>query len=135
MKILIDTNVLISALVFRGRINTVIKELLESEHELFISTYILSEFEEKLSEKWPDRKKEMLRLFQEIGLEVKESTDKVESALRDIKDDPILADAREYDVDILLTGDKDFLESGISNPKICSPNALYELLFRIDGEE
>ena len=134
MKILIDTNILISALVFRGKINDVIKELLDSEHELFISTYILGEFEGKISEKWPDKKKEILQRFQKIGFEVKKSTDNVESVLRDIKDDPVLADARKYDADILLTGDKDFLESGIDNPKICSPQILYELLFHTDGE-
>ena len=41
-----------------------------------------------------------------------------ESQIRDIADRPILRAALNAKVDILLTGDKDFLESGVLNPKI-----------------
>lgn len=44
-----------------------------------------------------------------------------EEKIRDIKDRPILRAAQTSNVDILLTGDKDFLESDIRNPKIMSP--------------
>ena len=42
----------------------------------------------------------------------------MESEIRDADDRPILWAAIEEKVDILLTGDKDFLESGLKNPKI-----------------
>ena len=38
-------------------------------------------------------------------------------AIRDVKDRPILRAAMNADVDILLTGDKDFLEADIEMPK------------------
>ena len=38
--------------------------------------------------------------------------------LRDIKDKPVLRAAIESGADILITGDKDFLESGIEHPQI-----------------
>ena len=41
-----------------------------------------------------------------------------ESYIRDVADRPILRAALNAKVDILLTGDKDFLESGIIHPKI-----------------
>lgn len=41
-----------------------------------------------------------------------------EQAIRDVKDRPILRAAIYANADILLTGDKDFLESGLQNPKI-----------------
>ena len=44
-----------------------------------------------------------------------------ESLIRDIKDRPILRAAIEAQADVLLTGDKDFLESGIKNPAIMTP--------------
>lgn len=41
-----------------------------------------------------------------------------ESHIRDVADRPILRAALNAKVDVLLTGDKDFLESGVLNPKI-----------------
>ena len=41
-----------------------------------------------------------------------------ESKIRDVMDRPILRAAINAKADVILTGDKDFLESGITNPKI-----------------
>ena len=41
--------------------------------------------------------------------------------IRDISDRPILRAAIEAKADVLLTGDKDFLESGVNNPAIMTP--------------
>ena len=41
-----------------------------------------------------------------------------ENYIRDVADRPILRAALNAKADILLTGDKDFLESGVTNPKI-----------------
>jgi len=40
-----------------------------------------------------------------------------EKSIRDVKDRPILRAAINVGVDILLTGDKDFLEADIDKPK------------------
>ena len=44
-----------------------------------------------------------------------------ETQIRDVNDRPILRAAIEAKVDVLLTGDKDFLESGVKNPAIMTP--------------
>jgi predicted nucleic acid-binding protein len=44
-----------------------------------------------------------------------------ENAIRDVNDRPILRAAVSAKADILLTGDKDFLESGVTVPKIMTP--------------
>jgi len=44
-----------------------------------------------------------------------------ESQIRDIKDRPILRAALFAGVDILITGDRDLLESGLANPHIIKP--------------
>ena len=44
-----------------------------------------------------------------------------EAKIRDVKDRPILRAAINADADILLTGDKDFLESGLEKPKAMTP--------------
>lgn len=41
-----------------------------------------------------------------------------EALIRDVMDRPILRAAINADVDVLLTGDKDFLESDVIKPKI-----------------
>ena len=43
-----------------------------------------------------------------------------EEHIRNIKDRPILRSAIHAKADILLSGDKDFLESGLTTPKIMS---------------
>ena len=42
-------------------------------------------------------------------------------------DRPLLRAAIKYGADIFLTGDKDFLESGVQNPKIMSVSDFLEL--------
>ena len=44
-----------------------------------------------------------------------------ETQIRDVKDRPILRAAIDAKADVLLTGDKDFLESGVKNPAIMTP--------------
>lgn len=41
--------------------------------------------------------------------------------IRDVSDRPILRAAIRAGADVLLTGDKDFLESGLKNPAIMTP--------------
>ena len=43
-----------------------------------------------------------------------------EGSLRDPKDRPILRAALDVHADLFLTGDKDFLESAITDPRIIS---------------
>lgn len=49
-----------------------------------------------------------------------------ESQIRDIKDRPILRAAIAARADVLLTGDKDFLESGLKSPVIMTPAEFLE---------
>lgn len=48
--------------------------------------------------------------------------------MRDEKNIPVLSDAIYNKVDIILTGDKDFLEANLTNPLVFSPSMLYEYL-------
>lgn len=55
MKIMLDTNVLISALVFGGKARSVLLDLIRSDHKLYVSDYVGKEFSEKVHQKWPDK--------------------------------------------------------------------------------
>ena len=50
-----------------------------------------------------------------------------ENVVRDVKDRPILRAALNANVDILLTGDKDFLEADIEKPKTMTAAEFMEL--------
>ncbi|MCQ2538014.1 MAG: PIN domain-containing protein, partial [Lachnospiraceae bacterium] len=50
-----------------------------------------------------------------------------ESAIRDVMDRPILRAAINASADVLLTGDRDFLESGLSYPRIMTATDFLQL--------
>ncbi len=128
MKIMLDTNVLISALIFGGRTGNLLKQLFVSEHELYVSDYVDQELKSKLSLKWPHKAKKAYKLYRQLNFIFCPSTTEVLGKLRDCKDIPVLSDAIYHKVDIILTGDKDFLESEIKTPLIFSPAMLIEYL-------
>jgi predicted nucleic acid-binding protein len=53
--------------------------------------------------------------------------------LRDAKDIPVLSDALFHHADIILSGDKDFIEADIERPLVFSPSMLYDYLISQQG--
>ena len=109
MKIMLDTNVLISAFVFGGQAGRLLGILFESEHELYVSDYVDREFKEKLEQKWPTKAKKVYDLYRQLDI-------------------PVLSDARYHKIDLILSGDKDFLEAGLEYPLVFSPAMMLEYL-------
>lgn len=130
MKILLDTNVLISAFVFGGKTGELLSELFDSEHELYISEYVDCEFKEKLNMKWPDKAEKAYSLLHKMAFYFCDSTDQSLGQLRDSKDIPVLSDALYHNMDLILTGDKDFLEADLQHPLVYSPMMMYDYLNR-----
>lgn len=133
MKIMLDTNVLISALVFGGKTGQLLGMLFESEHVLYVSDYVDREFKEKLESKWPGRSEKVYDLYRRLDICFCESTDKRIGDLRDRKDIPVLSDAIYHEIDVILSGDKDFLEAGLKKPMVYSPAVMLEYLLRRSG--
>ena len=128
MKILLDTNVLISAFIFGGQSGHLLSRLFESEHQLYVSDYIDQEFKRKLEDKWPEKVDQVYGLYHQMDIIFCESTKEILGQLRDAKDIPVLSDARYHHIDVILTGDKDFLEAELEYPLIYSPAMLLEYL-------
>ena len=128
MRILIDTNVLISAFVCGGKAGKLFELLFDSDNELLISEYVDSEFKAKLELKWPDKAEKVYTLYRTLPFNFCKSSKKQLGELRDKKDIPVLSDALFHKVDIILSGDKDFLESGLEKPMIFSPSMLFDYL-------
>ena len=133
MRIMLDTNVLISALVFGGKVRHILHILFHLNFAIYVSEYVDNKFKRILYEKWSDRAEQIYFRYKIMNFIFCPSTDKVLGTLRDEKDIPVLSDAIFNNVDILLTGDKDFLEADIDTPIIISPTELLEYMRKTFG--
>jgi len=104
--------------------------LFETDCEIYISEYVDAEFKRILHEKWANRADKIYSLYRSMDFVFCSSSAETFGRLRDEKDIPVLSDAIYHNVDILLTGDKDFLEADIKMPQIVSPSELLELFLR-----
>ena len=128
MKILVDTNVLISAFVFGGLPRKLIYKLLSYNHTLVVTSYVDLEFQAKLWQKWPEIAESVYSAYFKAGFLFLKSTNERIGDLRDEKDIPILSDALHYGVNVILSEDKDFLEAGLQHPLVTSVSTLYDFL-------
>lgn len=133
MRILLDTNIIISAALFpKGRTAAAFYKSLYPPYEPIICDYTVDELHRKFEEKFPDRLTELdaflysaLSVIQLVKTPVNPID--TEYSIRDEKDRPILRAALHAHAALLLTGDKDFLESNITNPKIISVSEFIDM--------
>ena len=119
MKVLIDTNVLISAILSNRstQYKAFVKAVTYPNHGMICEQNI-DEMRRIFNRKFPT-KVSALEMFLSLALTTLEVVPipiieyDIEGKVRDSKDRPILRAAINVGADILLTGDKDFLESGI----------------------
>ena len=126
MRVMIDTNIFISAVLFPdGKASASLKKALSSPYQPVTCDYVIDELRRKFVEKFPDRISE-LDSFLDASLSVinvvktPETIVDAEKLIRDAKDRPILRAALDAGADLFLTGDKDFLESSVKDPRIIS---------------
>lgn len=126
MKIMLDTNIIISAALFpHGRAAQAFYKSLQPPYQPLICDYVVDELHRKFREKFPNRLVELeaflFNALQFIRLVPTPSeTISAEYCIRDVKDRPILRAALNSHADLFLTGDKDFLESAVIDPRIIS---------------
>ena len=133
MRVLIDTNVLISAALSADGVpyQAYVKAASYPNRGLICEQNV-DEMKRIFNKKFPKRLA-ALDKFLSLALLTLElvpiPTDEnmSESKVRDADDRSILRAAIEANADVLLTGDKDFLESGLKNPMIMTPAAFLNL--------
>ena len=116
MRILVDTNILLSAMWFKN--SRVAKALLyvASNHELILCDRNVAEMREVIKRKTPDILADAEVFLAELSYELIPAVEKAEKLIRDPKDQPILNAAIVAEVDVILTGDKDFLSLDLHLP-------------------
>lgn len=121
---MLDTNVLISLLLFPNpRMNAMMDRIFR-EYELVISSFVVSELKDVVQRKFPARGKAVDKLLLKMSYDLvytPEEMDETLFSIRDAKDYPVLYTAIIEDVDILITGDKDFAGIEIEKPEILTP--------------
>lgn len=130
MKILIDTNVLISTALFPDSFAAKAYEMIiKNPENVIICDYELDEMRSVFTRKFPDKINELNEFL--ICLEETVSIVKVPQGIspfdiRDVNDEPILRTAISHKADLILTGDKDFAAVIMEKPLVMTPREFCE---------
>lgn len=129
MRIMLDTNVLISALLFPGVKMDAMMNSIFTQHQLVLSSYVVDELKSVVRRKFSKKESTIEKLLMTMSFEYVYTPSEIESGLfeiRDIMDYPVLYTAIIEDVDILITGDKDYADIDIEKPEIMNPTEFME---------
>lgn len=135
MKVVVDTNVLISGFLWQGTPKkTIDKFRFNESYELILSPELLHEFETKLLKRFriaPTIVKQWMdELARYAELVIPNYTTKV---CRDEKDNMVLDTTLAGKGEFIVTGDKDLLSLGIyQNIKIVTPSEFLSILNKQD---
>jgi predicted nucleic acid-binding protein len=123
---MVDTNILVSAALFRGgSVSATLKEIM-SRYELCVCTFSLEELLIVFERKFKNKRGNLDEFLRELSFDLVYSPLKIDKTrippIRDEKDYPILASAMDADIDVLVSGDKDFNCVDCERPEILSPS-------------
>lgn len=128
MRCLIDTNILISAALFPQSVPAqAFMKAVTPPHDAVVCDYSVDEMRRVFNRKFPHKIPDFERFLSMLAFSVEiiatppeelAEGNNDEGKIRDVDDRPIYRAAIAAMVDAILTGDKDFLESGIAHPKM-----------------
>ena len=139
MRVIIDTNILISAAVADGKPEKVINFIIShADYDWIVSQEILDEYREVLQRKKlklrDTKKAEWLTLIENSTKLIEVNVNVNVDFTRDPKDAKVIALARVSEADFLITGDRDFEEMiELEQTVIISVSLFYDL-FTGEGE-
>jgi len=125
MRIMVDTNVIISAILFPKSLPAKAVEKVMVEHHLVLCSHIIDELHRVFEEKFNNKLLHLEKFLSELSFELVYTPLKIECKnypeIRDKADLPVLVSAIIEDIDIIITGDKDFFDLNITKPDIMNP--------------
>ena len=131
MRIMIDTNIIISTLLTpEGAVSNLLKKIIQA-HTICLCAFTIEELQMVFKRKFPSQLPILDTFLGELSFELLYTPavwPRNMPKLRDKHDNPILASAIVGDVDYLLTGDKDFINASIERPQIVTPQTWPETL-------
>lgn len=121
MRVMLDTNILISMIIFPGQMFLQMLETITKHHKLVLSSYVLDELSDVVARKFPKRENAIKKFLTAIPYEIfvtPQDMDMSVFEIRDAKDYPVLYSAIAAKADVLITGDKDILTVEMEHPDI-----------------
>ena len=117
MRILIDTNILISALFYPfGKPAKALFHAADN-HDLILTDHNLSELRRIAKEKFKERQVDIDLFLAELSYVLVSVPEAPQKLISDPKDEPILNAAIVAGVDIIISGDHHFLSLDLKRPK------------------
>ena len=129
MKVMLDTNILVSAFVFKSKMMNQLIYKLSTEHEIVICSYTIEELKELVDTKFKVTQNDLDEFLKDFPFILVYSPTTVENKLFEIRDKDdyiILHTAIIEDVDVFITGDKDFNDIDIDKPEIMNTTEFLE---------
>lgn len=122
MRILVDTNVFISAAGWPNSKPRQVLDFIDANHHMMICSQTIFESFEVIIRKIPSKIVSMAELLTNYHIDYVQTVSMSPEIIRDKTDQPILNAAFFNDADIILTGDKDFLSLNLSRPECLTPD-------------
>ena len=130
MRVMLDTNVFISMIFFPSNQTREFARRLTSSHQIIVCDYVIEELRLVVDRKFPDKRVFLDCFFKELPFELIYTPKILDlggfPTMRDAKDSPILATAILENIDIFVTGDKDFLVLDVEMPDIVTMTEFLE---------
>ena len=122
MRIMIDTNIFISAILFPDSTPSKVVEKVLDEYHLVLCSQIIEELHEVFDRKFNHKISSLEDFLSKLSYELVYTPQRIDKKeypdIKDQKDLPILVSSILGDVDYLITGDKGFFDIEIERPEI-----------------
>lgn len=120
MRVMLDTNIFISLIFFPSVQTRELARKLTESYQIVVCDYVIEELRLVTERKFLAKRKFLDRFFMELPFELVYTPKELDlnefPEMRDVKDSPILATAIMENIDVFLTGDKDFLVLDVETP-------------------
>ena len=130
MRVMLDTNVFISMIFFPSMQTREFADKLAETHHIVVCDYVIEELRLVVERKFSSKRRFLDRFFMELPFELVYTPKILDTnevpAIRDKQDIPILATAILENIDVLVTGDKDFLVPDVEMPEIMTMKEFLE---------
>ena len=117
MKVMIDTNIFISTVLFPNSVPAKAVHAACEKHELILCDHIINECYNTMKIKFPQHIPELDELLATIDYETVTAPRVPAEMIADPKDAPILNAAILHGVDVIISGDKHFLDLEMEYPR------------------
>ena len=126
MKIMIDSNIIVSAVYNPNSNPAKAVTLTWEQHSLILCNHIIDECYDVLNRKFPQHIPVLDELLNTMVYETVIAPRSPQSLIADPKDAPILNAAILHEVDVIISGDKHFLQLDMEHPKVLKPAEFLE---------